>query len=197
MASKATPKLKCKKHPRYQGLGKPTSGCQTCKRIFSALGLEHQEIVKTSIAADKLKGKVASLNMRNRALVKEVIQMQSLLEFRQRLKKEFTSQIFAKKKTEEHDSEACAIMGISDGHIGEVVDPETINGFNFYNIAEGTARLETAFINGLSLVEMSQTRVRINHLVLALLALRAHPLILSIAASVLSRYNAMHGYGFS
>lgn len=62
--------------------------------------------------------------------------------------------------------EAVAIMLASDWHVGERVDPATINGLNEYSPETASRRAANFFCNGLKLIEKERKDVAIDTLVL-------------------------------
>jgi len=65
--------------------------------------------------------------------------------------------------------EAVAFMVASDWHIEEEVKPETVNGLNFYNLAESKLRAERFFSNGVYLLKLAQKHSAIKTLVMPML----------------------------
>ncbi len=63
-------------------------------------------------------------------------------------------------------NEATAFLCASDWHVGELVDPSTVNGKNSYNPEIAQARGERYFQNSLRLIELARAGVRIDDVVL-------------------------------
>lgn len=66
-------------------------------------------------------------------------------------------------------SEATAVMVASDWHVEEPVDPESMNGFNEYNLEIAEKRARNFFKNGLYLIKKEMQNAKIDNVVLALL----------------------------
>lgn len=69
----------------------------------------------------------------------------------------------------EGGAEGTAVMVASDWHIEERVDPELVNGLNFYDLDESKRRSDLFFANGLKLTNMFGRDIKITNIVLALL----------------------------
>ena len=73
------------------------------------------------------------------------------------------------KITKSSDQEATAFAIGSDWHTDEIVDPETINYLNTYNLKIAQQRSQRFFSSIINILDMCRTQSRINTLVLALL----------------------------
>lgn len=65
--------------------------------------------------------------------------------------------------------QATAILVLSDWHVEETVDPETINGANEFNLEIAAQRIEAVFQNAVKLIEAARSLSNIKDLVVALL----------------------------
>lgn len=101
-----------------------------------------------------------------------------LLEENERLRKELEASLGIKAginprsfhyKVSSSDSEATAVVLMSDFHVEEWVDPKTINNLNEYTLAIAEKRVTQLFQNTLKLVKTQQHSVKIDTLVVALL----------------------------
>lgn len=66
-------------------------------------------------------------------------------------------------------SEAIAISTLCDGHVDEVVDPNTVNGINKYNPDEAQRRIENYFKNLITVTNTQRTSVTIKKLIMGIL----------------------------
>lgn len=64
---------------------------------------------------------------------------------------------------------ATAILVLSDWHVEETVDPETINGANEFNLEIAAQRIEAVFQNAVKLIEAARSLSNIKDMVVALL----------------------------
>lgn len=62
--------------------------------------------------------------------------------------------------------EVCAIIGYSDWHIEEVVDPDVVNGLNEYNIDIAQQRVVRLFENTASLIKKEQKSNKVNKMMI-------------------------------
>lgn len=67
------------------------------------------------------------------------------------------------------NSEATAMVILSDWHVEEKVRPETVNGKNFFNLERAKKRADRTFQKAVSLTRKEQQDVTINNMVVALL----------------------------
>ena len=65
--------------------------------------------------------------------------------------------------------QATAILVLSDWHVEETVDPETINGANEFNLEIAAKRIEAVFQNAVKLIDAARSLSNIKDLVVALL----------------------------
>lgn len=117
-----------------------------------------------------------ALSSRQRA--SENKKYKTLLQRNDELKKELEASLAIKAgikpysfeyKVSKNDSEATAVVLMSDFHVEEEVDPKTINYLNKYTLEIAEKRVKQLFQNTLKLVETQQHSVKIDTLVVALL----------------------------
>lgn len=134
---------------------------------------EHKSLSpQEQIQADKQK-------LLDKKIKKEEDKKYSILLFEnERLAKELEAAVLTKNaidpvsfvyKPFTKDSESVAVVLASDWHIEENVRPETIDGFNEYNLRIARQRIEQFFRTTLRLVEIESQFTNIDTLVLALL----------------------------
>lgn len=114
----------------------------------------------------------------SRQRVSENKKYKTLLQRNEELKKELEASLAIKAgikphsfeyKVSKNDSEATAVVLMSDWHVEEEVDPKTINYLNKYTLEIAEKRVRQLFQNTLKLVETQQHSVKIDTLVVALL----------------------------
>lgn len=105
-------------------------------------------------------------------------QVNYLIEEKERLQKELNASLEIKAGIKpykikhvlsKNDSEATAVVLMSDWHVEEEVDPKTVNHLNKYTLEVAEKRITQLFQNTLKLVETQQHSVKIDTLVIALL----------------------------
>lgn len=74
-----------------------------------------------------------------------------------------------RKKKSSGETEATAVIVLSDWHYEEEVDPETVSGLNEYNLEIAQARTEKCFQAGLKLTEIVARDVKVTSVLLPLL----------------------------
>jgi len=74
-----------------------------------------------------------------------------------------------KHRSTKADTRAVAVAVISDLHIEEVVDPETVNGLNEYNEEVCKVRMNRLFVHMVKLIKLNQLHTQIDTLLLAIL----------------------------
>jgi hypothetical protein len=102
----------------------------------------------------------------------------TLLQKNDELKKELEASLSMKSgikpysfeyKVSKNDSEATAVVLMSDFHLEERVEAKTVNGLNNYDLNIAEKRVKELFQNTLKLVETQQYSVKIDTLIIALL----------------------------
>lgn len=73
------------------------------------------------------------------------------------------------KSKSKSKTEAAVVLVASDWHVEEVVDPQTVNYLNEYDVSISEARAKEFFTSALRLIEHTQNEVAVNTVILALL----------------------------
>lgn len=110
----------------------------------------------------------ASDNKKYKALLQKNDELKKELEASYQMKAAIKPNSF-EYKVSRNDSEATAVVLMSDWHVEEEVDPKTVNYLNKYTLEIAERRVTQLFQNTLKLVETQQHSVKIDTLVVALL----------------------------
>jgi len=105
------------------------------------------------------------VNAKNRTMQRELEELRAQIKERAEIQKPVKpARIVAPKRGETH--EACPIVGFSDWHVEEPVDPLTVSGLNEYNLEIAEERATRAFQRALKLVNLHRKSVKIREMVL-------------------------------
>jgi len=110
----------------------------------------------------------SDLKAQNKALIKEVDRLKSLLEVHISIPKPRKPLVIEPYVSNKKD-EAVALAVHSDVHIEKRITKEETNGLNFYNPSEAARRIKTSFVNLVKLITNQSKEIEIPHLVLAML----------------------------
>ncbi len=110
---------------------------------------------------------VADLRTQNRALHDSLDEAEKRLTLALSIQGEVSPEPIAARKRKQN--EATAFLVASDWHVGELVDPRTVNGKNRYNPDIAARRAVKFFQNGLRLVQGARSGVTVDVAVLCLL----------------------------
>lgn len=123
------------------------------------------------VEVEELKSRLADLNERHKhtlAMFKESnAQLRAILGLKEEIEGHPPKHMKVLPSGE--TGESTAVLVASDWHLEERVDPKTVDGVNEFNPIIAEARVTKLFQRGLSMVEMTRHRTRIDTMVLAVL----------------------------
>lgn len=161
---------KCLKHPNYGGIRKPRSGCPQCLAYYQALNPDINEVIDADLIEAQYKAEIQRLKRRYGVLMKRNRDLQGQVDVIGILNgKPEPIRIRAKGSFKKGQSQAVALMMLSDWHVEEKVNPRTVNGKNSFNPEIAEDRVKRCFQNGLRLVNMLAQDVNIDTVMVALL----------------------------
>ena len=158
----------CPKHPRYRGVGKPTSNCVHCWMMYLLKHPDYKQIMDRDRRVNQRSQEVSDLKGRYSAALERIDDLERLLHFESMVCQPPKIIKIATPKADA-DSYAVPIIVASDWHVEERVDRSTINGLNEFDLEIAERRASFFFSNSLRLVRMFNQDVKIDTIVLALL----------------------------
>lgn len=133
--------------------------------------LAAHDAVRNQRASDRqiesLKRKLADANQRLKQAEEDLEKAESRVDFIRSLADPSIEQY--DRKPLKPGGQATALILLSDWHVEETVDPETINGLNEYNLEIAERRIRQMFENSVSLIEAARNKSNIKDLVVAVL----------------------------
>ncbi|MFA6594291.1 MAG: hypothetical protein WCT16_03470 [Candidatus Buchananbacteria bacterium] len=128
--------------------------------------------VDLDLQNEKSRVAVSKSNAKYREAIKRLKELEAQLSIINAINSDHCEAIAIKAKgpfKKTHHSQAVAVINCSDWHVGELVDPKTVNGKNSFNVDICRKRVNYLSQNGLRLVDMFAQDVTIDTIMLACL----------------------------
>lgn len=160
---------KCQKHPNFKGIRKPRSGCQCCLEIYHEINPDIGNLVDVDLISNEHRQEVIHMQKKYKEIMSRFRLLQQKLDVVEMLQQDFAPIKIKAKRLLRGNSEAVALMVLSDWHVDETVTAKSVNGKNIFNPDVAKNRAIHCFQNGLRLTDMFARDVNIHTISIALL----------------------------
>lgn len=128
---------------------------------------QQQMQLESDRQAAKLRAKVTELNAKNKRLLKEIEEVESRLDVALSVsgKTKSVPKIKPKSKSKQI-REGCPVLLCSDWHVGEIVDPKTVNGRNKFTPELAKVRATRLWRGSASVINMWETGYKITEAIM-------------------------------
>lgn len=133
--------------------------------------LPDTHVVKSDQSVEKLRAQRNEYKKRYNTVLEELDISEKRLETLLKLSDHKTESMLetCKMHTPKPSSDCTAVLVLSDWHVGETVDPSTVNDENIYNIKEVEKRVKKLFERSVEWIDLAKSKFKIKRLVMAML----------------------------